>query len=125
VADNTRISGPIFDGRADAAVRAFIDAAEDEIGQEGVDMVHTRLAGVLRHPTGYYESKIHTERQHGDTVVTDGGVIYGPWLEGTGSRNRTTRFKGYATFRRVRAQLQARAKPIAERVLPPYLRRMG
>lgn len=123
--DSVRTSGPIFNGQAEAAVRDFITEAEEEIAQEGADMVHLVLGQVLRHPTGYYESRVHSERNRGDSVVTDGGVIYGPWLEGTGSRNRTTRFKGYGTFRRVRAKLQRQAGRTAERVLPPYIRRMG
>jgi hypothetical protein len=62
---------------------------------------------------------------HG-SVVQDGGVIYGPWLEGVGSRNRTTRFKGYFTFRRTTAQLNVRATPIAEELLHgKYLREMN
>ena len=41
------------------------------------------------------------------------------------SRNApVTRFKGYSTFRRVGQRVDRRAKYIAERVLPRYLRRM-
>ena len=38
--------------------------------------------------------------------IDDGNVVYGPWLEGTSSRNQTTRFKGYHSFQIVRQQLQ-------------------
>jgi hypothetical protein len=117
-------TGPLTDGRAAEAARAFTHAAEDQIAQDGVDMVHAALHEVLRHPTGYYESHIRADNLGADPVIDDGGVIYGPWLEGVGSRNRTTRFKGYFTFRRVTQQLQSRAGEIAERVLPEYLRRM-
>lgn len=113
--------GPIFDGRADAAVTAFREEATEEIAQEGVNLVRVRLRKVLRNPTGYYESRVQTDRSFTDRAVTDGGVIYGPWLEGTGSRNRTTRFKGYATFRLTKQELQGVAVNIAERVLPKYL----
>ncbi|MGV9803926.1 hypothetical protein ACWDTP_38425, partial [Mycobacterium sp. NPDC003449] len=57
--------------------------------------------------------------------VNDGGVVYGPWLEGTGSRNApVTRFRGYATFRRVKAMIDRRAPGIAQRLLRRYIGRM-
>lgn len=118
-------SGPLFDGRADAAVDAFCDASEEEIAQEGYNLVQTELGHVLKNPTGRYQSRVQTDRAGGDWEVNDDGVIYGPWLEGVESRNQTTRFKGYATFRRMAQALDARATQIAERVLPPFLRRMG
>lgn len=112
--------GPVFDGRASAAVRAFERAAEQEIAETGVNLVRSELSRVLRHPTGYYSSRVSADGNQ----VNDGGVIYGPWLEGVGSRNKTTRFKGYFTFRRVGQRLDRQAKHIAGRVLPKYLRRM-
>ncbi len=117
---DVELRGPLFDGRFDAAVSDYLDAAENEISFEGAMMVRENLDPVLQHPTGYYESHIRPDGPR----VWDGGVIYGPWLEGTGERNKTTRFKGYATFRRTAQQLQNRAVDIAERVLPAYLRRM-
>jgi hypothetical protein len=117
-------SGPIFDGRAAAAVTAFCHAAEHDIAQRGVNLVHAALGTSLRHPTGYYESHVVSDRSGSGYEVTDGGVVYGPWLEGVGSRNRTTRFKGYASFRRASATLDREAEGVAERTLPPYLARM-
>lgn len=117
--------GPLFDGRATAVMQAFTDASEREIGQHGVNVIRTELGRVLKHPTGHYQSQVQTDRAEGDSVIHDGGVVYGPWLEGTGSRNKTTRFKGYATFRRMTRMIQIEASGIAERVLPEYLRRMS
>ena len=119
------LSGPVFDGRARKAVDEFVVDAEDAVAQEGVNLVKQRLGQVLRHPTGYYESRIVSDRQRDDAQVTDQGVVYGPWLEGTGSRNTTSRFKGYRTFRLTTQELQAAAHDIAARRLPPYLDRMN
>jgi hypothetical protein len=52
-------------------------------------------------------------------------VIYGPWLEGTGSRNATTRFKGYASFRRAAQVTRSRVRHIAGGVVSQYIKRMG
>jgi hypothetical protein len=117
--------GPLFDGRAAKAVRDFRDAAEEEIAQEGVNILHGELARVLRNPTGYYESQIQTDRASGDWRVHDGDVVYGPWLAGVGSRNATTRFRGYAHWRRATQRIDRLAKATAERILPRYTDRMN
>lgn len=117
-------SGPLFNGEAAKAVEDFQVAAENAVGDYVVNEIQSELGQVLKNPTGYYKSKIVTNRQADDSLVSDSGVVYGPWLEGVGSRNKSTRFKGYATFRRVTQRLKEQSGPIAERVLPKYLRRM-
>jgi hypothetical protein len=122
---SVRKSGPVFDGRAVKALHDYIDHAEKQVAEAGVQMVQDHLHTVIRNPTGYYESHIRVAERSHLTQVTDDNVVYGPWLEGTGSRNRSTRFKGYATFRKVGQMLQTRSKQIAERSLPRYIRRMN
>jgi hypothetical protein len=62
---------------------------------------HLTLDRSLKHPTPYYETQIMIEPEGVNTwVVHDRGIVYGPWLEGTSSRNQTTRFKGYHALRR-------------------------
>jgi len=122
---DVRAHGPVFDGRAQVAARAFARAASEEVAEVGRDLVLRELGRVLKHPTGYYESQIQIDRAGDGWRVHDGGVVYGPWLEGEGSRNfPVTRFRGYHAFRRVRQRVDRQAKHIAERVLPKYLRRM-
>ena len=117
--------GPLFSGQASAAVTAFLNEATTSVADEGVNMVHAQLGSVLRHPTGYYESRIVTDRATDGSTVTDSGVIYGPWLEGVSSRNQSTRFKGYATFRRITQKLQDKAGPIANETLRRFISRMN
>jgi len=118
-------SGPMFDGRASRAARDFTEASELEVAEQGADMIRAELKSVLRHPTGNYMSHISVRTETINHVVTDRGIVYGPWLEGTGSRNRTTRFKGYSVFRRTLQKLDRKAGSIAEKVLPAFLRRMS
>jgi len=122
----TRVSktGPLFNGMAKTAARAFAREASLEIAKQGQQMWITQLNGSMKNPTGYYTSQIVINRQGNDNTVHDSGVIYGPWLEGTGSRNRTTRFKGYHSMRKVRIKLDRMSPRIAERVLQKYLPRM-
>lgn len=119
------VSGPLFTHEADAAIDDFCDELGDQMGRDGVALVRNNLGTVLKHPTGHLQSVIHTVSFGDDDVVTDGDIIYGDWIEGTGERNKTTRFKGYATFRKVTQQLDAKAEAIAARVLPRFLRRMN
>lgn len=115
-------SGPLFDGRLERAIAQGLRDGLQDVAQHGVNLVRQRLAGVLRHPTGHYESVIQTERSFGDFAVTDGGIVYGPWLEGVSERNRTTRFKGYATFRRTTGELDSQAGELVEHAVE---RRIG
>lgn len=124
ISTSANAHGPLFDGRADRAVDAFLDDAKKEVAEQGRNDVRMNLDRVLRRPTGRYRSGIVTELQANDWVVHDGGIIYGPWLEGVGSRNRTTRFKGYFTFRRTAQALRGKATGTAETVLRRYLPRM-
>lgn len=122
---SVRAHGPVFDGRADAAVDDFLDAAEADVAQQGFSEVMERLDRSIRHPTPYYETQLVVERQRGDSVVHDRGVIYGPWLEGVGSRNApVTRFKGYFSFRRAVQALRPQAVGLAEKTLRRFLPRM-
>jgi hypothetical protein len=109
--------GPLFDGRAKAWTDRAVRDWEHHLGSVGADFVRAELERVLRKETPYYRLQVTSTEYPGRTVINDGGVIYGPWLEGTGSRNRTTRFKGYATFRRMTQKLNTEAG----RILQPYV----
>jgi hypothetical protein len=101
------VAGPIFDGRADAALRAYMDdaaiRAADMVASEIRQLVH----GAAKHPTGAYESQVVTTRMSEGARVHDSNVVYGPWLEGRSRRNVATRFRGYHAFRLASAQLQS------------------
>jgi len=77
-------------------------------------------------PTGNWSRSIKTRvvAAIGDlkaAEVHDSGIVYGPWLEGVGSRNYpVTRFKGYSTFRKVRQEIERKAP----RMLTPDVKAM-
>jgi hypothetical protein len=123
------VSGPLFDGRAQAELFSYVEAVKLKLAQEAVDRVQRRLTEVIRKQvTGRAVSEVMIHPEMNDLVVTNDTVIYAWWLEGVGSRNfPVTRFKGYHTFRLVGDQLERDAEGIAEQVLigDGYLRRMG
>lgn len=118
--------GAIFNAAAtNAQARRMIIGINDAIAQEGVNRIKARLRQVLQNPTGFYESNIQVDRRQIYRGVSDGGVIYGPWLEGTGSRNKTTRFKGYKTFRIVKQDLDKDADMLAQPLVDDFVRGMN
>ena len=118
--------GPIFNlGGTKAAGNRMVVAINEAVAEKGVDMVRARLDQVLQHPTGYYRSRIAVERRTTYRGVWDQNVIYGPWLEGTGSRNKTTRFKGYHTFRKVKQELNNQMDAIARPIVAQFVRELS
>jgi len=119
------ISGPIFDGRADLEVVRYLTEAEMEVAEYAKDQLYNEFDAHFQHPTGYYKSQVQVRKGINRVAVNDGGVVYGPWLEGVGSRNYPrTRFKGYSSFRRVANRLKTEATVVASVVIKPYIWRM-
>lgn len=119
------VNGPLFNGRAEAAIESFLAETVQQVANTGVNDVKAVLDAVLQKPTGNYERHIVTERQQNDVAVTDSQIIYGPWLEGVGSRNRTTKFKGYFTFRKTTQTLAGKVPSIADTVLKKFISGMN
>lgn len=98
-------SGAIFtDG--DQIVRQELASMLLTTATEAQSRVRQRLDVVLRNPTGFYRSRVTSEVTPTLGRVHDSNVIYGPWLEGVGSRNARTRFKGYSTFRKIAQRIE-------------------
>lgn len=122
MAKDVDVSGPWFDARAGRAIREYTDYAEKHVAHKAAEKVKQNLHGVIKNPTGYYESQI-TERPDGEGwSAGDGGVVYGPWLEGTGSRNAPkTRFRGYSTFRKTGQEVDAEAASWVDPIPAHYM----
>lgn len=118
-------SGPFFDGRMEKAIKDAADGIEREVALSGATVVRSELNTVLRVQTPAYRLRVTAQPNRPGWKVWDQGSVYGPWLEGTGSRNKTTRFKGYATFRRMTQKIQARAVAIGNTVMVRYMGRMN
>lgn len=119
------LSGPLFSGEAGQVLDRMTEEIAREVGKVAEQDVRRRLGAVLRHPTGKYQRRIRAAESSGRVVVDDQRSVYGPWLEGTGSRNARSRFKGYATFRKTLQQVQAKSGAIAEQVVARTLGRLG
>lgn len=93
------VSGPFFSPNIDGVADAYVKKIERKIADEARRRVTDYMRKFFKHPTPYYWLHTLAKPRADYHVVTDGGIVYGPWLAGTGSRNRTTRFKGYKHWR--------------------------
>lgn len=118
--------GPLFNTGANLIMDAACRDAESHIAQETQRRVRDLGQASFRYerPTynvpGKWRSQIKTRARSSYHEVTDSGIIYGHWLEGIGSRNRTTRFKGYFMWRRT---LQLMNRGEAVRIALPHIQR--
>ena len=110
--------GPLFDARAEKEVADAENDALKAVATIGASMVRSRMAAVFRKETPFYRfANVAAKDPPGWKVWDQDKTVYGHWLEGVGSRNRTTRFKGYFTYRRITQELRARAQTIADGVI--------
>ncbi len=95
-----KLSGPLF--AADASAKA--KEAGAGVVRELTEIAMQWLAQDVPVVTGNLRRNIHPTIDGPMARITS-EAIYGAWIEGTSSRNETTRFKGYANFRRAQQML--------------------
>jgi hypothetical protein len=117
--------GPLFDARAEKEVADAENDAMKAVATIGASMVRSRMAAVFRVETPFYRfANVAAKDPPGWKIWDQDKTAYGFWLEGIGSRNKTTRFKGYFTYRRITQELRARAQTIADGVIRRYVERL-
>lgn len=126
MATTVNVSGPLFDGIADHEAEQFTVEANQQIAAQAYADWMAYLNASIKHPTPYYETQINIyEEDPHRRVVNDRGIIYGPWLEGVGSRNSpVTRFPGYHSLRKAVQAVTARIPTLIETVARPHIERM-
>lgn len=119
--------GPLFDGRAERAIDRACDEARDNIADFAEERVLMGTSANFKTRTPYYETRVTTERVSSEVaLVTDQGVIYGPWLEGVGSRNRARPgFPGYHFWRAAKQAVVTRGPQIAQIAIDRHMPEMG
>lgn len=117
-----RVRGPISDGRMQRWAEQYSEDVASAIADSSKDVWLHNLDSRLRHQTPYYTTRIR-KRELSPTryEIHDSGVVYGHWLEGTGSRNApVTRFPGYWSLRDAKADMKTKRGNIARRILRRY-----
>jgi stress-induced morphogen len=102
---DTVMRGAFLEGRDTPIVRKFFDDAKKLVAKTGEDEVKRRIGQRAKHPSGkpggHFAAGIVTKDfKKGRTITAEyPQILRGPWLEGTSTRNESTRFKGYKLFR--------------------------
>lgn len=111
-------SGPMFNGQAAAIVARMAGDCQREVAHAAEETWQAFMDATFRHPTGFYQSHVNIATRGQDLVVNDRGVIYGPWLEGVGSRNSpVTRFPGYFNRRRAEQHINGQVAALCEPIV--------
>jgi len=120
-----RLDGPVF---RPSEIRSWetrvTKESEVAVAEYALWRVKAYNAADFKNPTGHYRSQLHVVRR-GVVEVNDGGSVYGPWLEGTGSRNKKTRFKGYWHWRRTTQDVNRQAVRIVNGVVARRIRELN
>ena len=122
---NITFRGALFNGVAEAELTLAEAAVQREIAEYAEYQWQMNMDGSFQNPTGAYQSHVNILQREGDLVVNDGwpgsGLQYGPWLEGLGSRNVTTRFKGYRAMERARNSVAQKAEGLAQPIIDKFI----
>ena len=128
-----KLKGPLFQRAGRQLPRKALEDAVQEAVEDGnerlSEILRPRPAGVFLSVTqagraaskGNYRRHLQTSRNGLTGTLSDGGVVYGPWLEGTSSRNSSTRFKGYRSFRLTQQWLERHRVPA---IMDKHIRKM-
>ena len=120
----------MFDQMTNELVQRMVEIGEQKLTQT----LRFRPAGVYlsvqqarkgQASDGIYSKNVQGKTQWMKGTIDDGNVVYGPWLEGISSRNQSTRFKGYASFRRTAQWMTSRIRPETKAVVARWTRKMN
>lgn len=118
-------SGPLFDGRAEAAVVRFTRDSTSVLTRVGTQMVKLKYGARIRENTGHFLGRITGDVTGSIGRIYTKFILYGYWLEGVGSQNATSRFKGYWAYRETFIELDARSTEILQPLIEKMIREMG
>ena len=132
------LQGNFFKPIAPHLLEGFVQKGIEDLVQIGEGFLMDRLkpqsgGGVyLNTPpsqggsTGNYRRNISTSVKTLSARIDDGGVIYGPWLEGITSRNGSRpRFPGYSSFRKASQKMEKDRDGVFRKTLNEYVRKMN
>ena len=107
------LSGPFFTANPVHIVSDHLDQMRLIVADLAETRVRTHLSTHQRIQSGFNVSHVQVRNISSSlTQVQQTNAVYGPWIEGTGSRNKTTRFKGYWSFRTVSSEMNQRVGTI-------------
>lgn len=124
-----RVEGPLGDGRAGEMSAEWARNTTQALAAKAVEILGEWPMNKSGRSRGAFRENLH-ERRRSDTLVSVPGmripgVTWGPWLEGTSQRNRSTKFKGYHLFSETAKQVDEVVPAVAQEQLDKLLSQMG
>lgn len=109
------VQGGLFDGGWETDMAELVVDIVGAVSDAALDVWRANLTGSIRVNTGRYMGQTRNTRVSDSVAeLNDGRSVYGPWLEGTGSRNApATRFEGYHSAREAAEKVDAIAQELA------------
>lgn len=74
---------------------------------------------------GNYRRHIHADIKGLWAKIDLGNLVYGSWIEGTSSRNQTTRFKGYHLALRTKTWLETKKNDVMQAHIKKLIGEIG
>lgn len=121
------VQGGLFDGGWESGLDELTVDIVGAVSDTVLDTWRSNLDENIRVNTGRYVSTTRVTRVS-DTAaqINDGTSVYGPWLEGQGSRNApVTRFKGYHSAEEAAEKVNAKADEVAAPVVARFVEVMN
>lgn len=116
----SRVKGPISSGKMHRDAAAYSHDVASALADSAKDTWLNNLHGSIRRQTPYYTTRIEkNEITPTRYRIHDNDVLYGPWLE-SGEYTPRTRFTGYGSLARAKAEVQPKRSTIARRILRRY-----
>jgi len=121
------VQGGLFDGGWEAGMSELVVDLVGAVGDSALDMWKANLDANIRVNRQRYTSTLNVDRVRDEVaLVNDGTSVYGPWLEGQGSRNfPVTRFKGYDSAREAAEKVGAQADEVGAPVVARFVEVMN
>lgn len=120
------VQGGLFDGGWEAGMTELVVDITSAVADTALDTWRANLEANIRVNHQRYISTTRVDVADTKATVHDGGSVYGPWLEGQGSRNfPVTRFRGYDSAREAAEKVGALADEIGEPVVVRFVEGMN
>lgn len=110
--EGVHFKGVIFDERGKQAVKRFSEDSTRVMAEAGLQIAKNLFRQSIQQGTGYFLSHLDADISGTYARLHDNMIIYGLWLEGTGSRNAITRFKGYFAWQKTSTILNQQGEQI-------------
>jgi len=123
---NVTITGPLLRSDVSPRIHRAVTKIIREVSYAGEDNVQAQLVpghGVQSGRFRFYVRGKLTKSLHG--AIFAGDYVKGAWLEGTSSRNQTSRFKGYAMFRKGRDRTDKQVQAIGDAIFKGLVAELG